>query len=59
VCQHEAIHDQCPFIWSCVSCFGAGGAMTTVRILTIIYIVQGVAGIAFGVAYAVWRMYLV
>jgi hypothetical protein len=30
--------------------------MTTVCILTIIYIVQGVAGIS--VAYAVWRMYL-
>jgi hypothetical protein len=32
--------------------------MTTVRILTIIYIVQGGAGIALGIAYAVWKMYL-
>jgi hypothetical protein len=32
--------------------------MKTVRILTIIYLVQGGVGIAFGIAYAVWRMYL-
>jgi hypothetical protein len=47
-----------PFIRSCVSCFGAGRAMTTVRILNIIYLVQAAAGIVFGIAYAVWRMYL-
>jgi multidrug transporter EmrE-like cation transporter len=32
--------------------------MTTVRILNIIYLVQAAAGIVFGIAYAVWRMYL-
>ena len=58
MCQHEAIHDQCPFIRSYVSCFGAGGVMTTVRILNIIYLAQAGAGIAFAIAYAVWRMYL-
>jgi multidrug transporter EmrE-like cation transporter len=32
--------------------------MTTVRFLNIIYLAQAGAGIAFGIAYAVWRMYL-
>ena len=32
--------------------------MTTVRILNIIYVAQAGAGIIFGIAYAVWRMYL-
>lgn len=58
MCQHEAIHDQCPSLGSCVSCFGAGGVMKTVRILNIIYLAQAGIGIIFGIAYAVWRMYL-
>jgi len=58
VCQHEAIRDQYPAIRSCVSCFGAGGVMKTVRILNIIYLAQAGIGIIFGIAYAVWRMYL-
>jgi hypothetical protein len=32
--------------------------MNTVRILTTMYIVQAVVGIAVGIAYAVWLMYL-
>jgi hypothetical protein len=32
--------------------------MSTVRILNIIYVAQAGAGIIFGIAYAVWRMYL-
>jgi len=40
-----------------VSCFGAGGVMTKLRILAIIYVVQAGIGIATGFAYAVWLMY--
>jgi hypothetical protein len=58
VAQHQAIRDQCPVIRSCVSCVGAGGVMKTVRILNIIYLAQAGIGIIFGIAYAVWRMYL-
>jgi len=31
--------------------------MLTLRILTVIYVVQAAAGIATGVAYAVWLLY--
>jgi hypothetical protein len=40
-----------------VSCFGAGGVMTKLRILAIIYVVQAGIGIAAGVTYAVWLLY--
>jgi hypothetical protein len=37
-----------------MSRFGAGGVMTTVRILAIMYVVQAGVGIALGLAYGVW-----
>jgi multidrug transporter EmrE-like cation transporter len=40
------------------SASSASALMTTVRILNIIYVAQAGAGIVFGIAYAVWRMYL-
>ena len=40
------------------SASSARALMTTVRILNIIYVAQAGAGIIFGIAYAVWRMYL-
>jgi hypothetical protein len=39
------------------SCFGAGGVMTRLRILTTIIYVAQAAGIALGLAYAMWLMY--
>ena len=57
MCQHDTIRAQCPYIWSeSVSRLGAGGVMTTLRILTVIYVVQAGVGIATGVAYAVWLL---
>jgi hypothetical protein len=58
VCQHDTMREQCPYIWSeSVSCLEAGGVMTTLRILAVIYVVQAGVGIATGVAYAVWLLY--
>ena len=39
------------------SCFGAGGAMTALRIAVIIYIAQAVIGILIGLSYPLWRLY--
>ena len=40
-----------------VSYFSAGGAMTMMRMLAIMYVAQAVAGIAVGCVYALWLMY--
>jgi hypothetical protein len=58
VCQHDTIREECPYIWSeSDSCVGAGGVMTTLRILIVIYVVQAGVGIATGVSYALWVLY--
>jgi hypothetical protein len=58
VCQHDTFREQCPYIPSeSISCFGAGGVMTTLRMLAIMYVIQAGVGIVTGVAYAVWLLW--
>jgi hypothetical protein len=40
-----------------LSCFGAASAMSTVRVLAIVYVIQAGLGTLAGVAYAVWLVY--
>jgi hypothetical protein len=58
VCQHDTICQVREYIWfNSVFRTDARGVMVTLRILTVIYVVQAAAGIVTGVAYAVWLLY--
>jgi hypothetical protein len=58
VCRYGTIRKPCSYMLSETdSCFGAGRAMTTLRVLALLYFVQAAVGVATGVAYAVWLLY--
>jgi hypothetical protein len=58
VCRHGTTRKQRRYIWSAsLSFFGATGAMSTLRTLAVIYVVQAGVGMATGVAYTLWLLY--